>query len=163
AIGGLAVGEGREKMFAALDVTTPHLPHDRPRYLMGVGKPEDIVGAVLRGVDMFDCVLPTRSGRTGQAFTRRGAVNIRNARHTDDPRPLDENCTCPTCTQYSRAYLRHLAQADEILGSTLLTWHNLHYYQELMAGLRDAITAGTLETFVTEFQKTQELGDIEAI
>ncbi|MDH5488343.1 MAG: tRNA guanosine(34) transglycosylase Tgt [Rhodospirillaceae bacterium] len=163
AIGGLAVGEGREKMFSALDVTTPHLPHERPRYLMGVGKPEDIVGAVVRGIDMFDCVLPTRSGRTGQAFTRRGPVNIRNARHTDDPRPLDENCTCPTCTQYSRAYLRHLAQADEILGSTLLTWHNLHYYQELMAGLRDAITAGTLETFVAEFQKTQELGDIEAI
>ena len=163
AIGGLAVGEGREKMFSALDVTTPHLPHELPRYLMGVGKPEDIVGAVVRGVDMFDCVLPTRSGRTGQAFTRRGPVNIRNARHTDDPRPLDENCTCPTCTQYSRAYLRHLAQADEILGSTLLTWHNLHYYQELMAGLRDAITAGTLEPFVAEFQKTQELGDIEEI
>ena len=163
AIGGLAVGEGREKMFSALDVTTPHLPHERPRYLMGVGKPEDIVGAVVRGVDMFDCVLPTRSGRTGQAFTRRGPVNIRNARHTDDPRPLDENCTCPACSQYSRAYLRHLAQADEILGSTLLTWHNLHYYQELMAGLRDAITAGTLETSVAEFQKTQELGDIEAI
>ena len=163
AIGGLAVGEGREKMFAALDVTTPHLPHERPRYLMGVGKPQDIVGAVLRGVDMFDCVLPTRSGRNGQAFTRRGPINIRNARHTDDPRPLDEACTCPACSQYSRAYLRHLFQADEILGATLLTWHNLHYYQELMAGLRDAISNATLGEFVDEFHKTQALGDIEEI
>lgn len=163
AIGGLAVGEGREKMFSALDVTTPHLPFDRPRYLMGVGKPEDIIGAVLRGVDMFDCVLPTRSGRTAQAFTRRGQVNLRNARHTDDARPLDEACTCPTCRQYSRAYLRHLVQSDEILGATLLTWHNLHYYQELMAGLRGAISAGTLDAFVAEFYKMQELGDIEEI
>ena len=163
AVGGLAVGEGREKMFSALDVTVPHLPDDRPRYLMGVGKPEDIVGAVMRGIDMFDCVLPTRSGRTAQAFTRRGTVNLRNARHKDDARPLDETCTCPACSSYSRAYLRHLVVSDEILGATLLTWHNLHYYQVLMAGLRDAIANGTLDGFAAEFHKTQELGDIEEL
>ncbi len=163
AVGGLAVGEGREKMFAALDVTVPHLPNDRPRYLMGVGKPEDIVGAVMRGIDMFDCVLPTRSGRTAQAFTRRGTVNLRNSRHKDDGRPLDETCACPACSSYSRAYLRHLVRSDEILGATLLTWHNLHYYQVLMAGLRGAIEAGTLDGFADEFHKTQELGDIEEL
>ena len=163
AVGGLAVGEGREKMFAALDVTTPHLPADKPRYLMGVGKPADIVGAVMRGIDMFDCVLPTRSGRTAQAFTRRGPLNIKNARHADDPRPLDEACACPACQNYSRAYLRHLVQADEMLGSMLLTWHNLHYYQDLMAGLRGAIEAGTLDAFVAEFHATQALGDIEPL
>ncbi|MCK5167648.1 MAG: tRNA guanosine(34) transglycosylase Tgt, partial [Rhodospirillaceae bacterium] len=121
AVGGLAVGEGRENMFAALEVTVPHLPDDRPRYLMGVGKPKDIVGAVMRGIDMFDCVLPTRSGRTAQAFTRRGTVNLRNSRHKDDGRALDETCACPACSNYSRAYLRHLVRSDEILGATLLT------------------------------------------
>ncbi len=163
AIGGLAVGEGQETMFEVLDFTAPLLPNDKPRYLMGVGKPEDLVGAVLRGVDMFDCVLPTRSGRTGQAFTRRGTVNIRNARHKDDPRPLDENCSCPTCRDYSRAYLHHLAQAKEILGLTLLTWHNLHYYQELMAGLRKAIEAGGIGNFARAFAHEQAGGDMEEI
>ena len=121
AIGGLAVGEGQELMFDTVDATVPHLPADRPRYLMGVGKPDDLVGAVARGVDMFDCVLPTRSGRTAQAFTPRGTVNLRNARHADDPRPLDETCACPACAHYGRAYLHHLAKADEILGATLLS------------------------------------------
>ncbi|MET4697939.1 queuine tRNA-ribosyltransferase [Constrictibacter sp. MBR-5] len=151
AVGGLAVGEGQEAMFATLDVTTPLLPSDRPRYLMGVGKPEDIVGAVLRGVDMFDCVIPTRSGRTAQAWTRTGSLNIRNARHAEDEAPLDPDCTCPACRSYSRAYLHHLTKAGEILGVMLLTWHNLTYYQDLMRGLRDAIAAGTLETFATDF------------
>ncbi len=163
AIGGLAVGEGQETMFQVLDFTAPLLPHDAPRYLMGVGKPEDIVGAVLRGVDMFDCVLPTRSGRTGQAFTRRGQVNIRNARHKDDPRPLDEDCSCPTCRNYSRAYLHHLARAKEILGLTLLTWHNLHYYQDLTAGLRKAVEAGGARDFARDFAHEQAEGDMEEI
>jgi queuine tRNA-ribosyltransferase len=139
AIGGLAVGEGQARMFEVLDFTVPHLPADKPRYLMGVGKPDDLIGAVMRGCDMFDCVLPTRSGRNGQAFTRRGPVNLRNARHTDDPRPLEEDCRCPACRDYSRAYLHHLVKSDEILASMLLTWHNLTHYQELMAGLRQAI------------------------
>ncbi|MBT3557715.1 MAG: tRNA guanosine(34) transglycosylase Tgt [Rhodospirillales bacterium] len=160
AVGGLAVGEGREAMFATLDVTTPELPGDRPRYLMGVGKPEDLVGAVARGVDMFDCVLPTRSGRTGQAFTRRGQVNIRNARHKDDPRPLDEECTCPACTSYSRAYLHHLASSKEVLGLMLLSWHNLHYYQQLMSGIRAAIEAGTYADFMAAFEVEYGGGDI---
>jgi len=163
AIGGLAVGEGQERMFAALDVTTPALPDDRPRYLMGVGKPSDIVGSVLRGVDMFDCVLPTRSGRTGQAFTRRGTVNLRNARHQDDDRPLDESCRCPACRQYSRAYLHHLVRSEEVLGLMLLTQHNLTYYQDLMAGLRGAIEAGTLNAFAAAFEAEQALGDIPAL
>ncbi|GIK98147.1 MAG: queuine tRNA-ribosyltransferase [Alphaproteobacteria bacterium] len=163
AVGGLAVGEGRETMFRMLDVTVPMLPDDRPRYLMGVGKPEDLVGGVLRGIDMFDCVLPTRSGRTGQAFTRRGTVNIRNARHQDDPRPLDESCGCPACRGYSRAYLHHLWRAEELLFNTLLTWHNLHYYQELMARLRQAITVGRLEQFAKAFRDEQALGDIEPV
>jgi queuine tRNA-ribosyltransferase len=163
AVGGLAVGEGQEAMFRTLDVTVPHLPEDRPRYLMGVGKPADIVGAVLRGIDMFDCVLPTRSGRTGQAFTRRGPVNIRNARHLDDPRPLDEGCACPACRSYSRAYLHHLWRAEEILGQVLLTWHNLRYYQDLMAGLRAAIAAGRLPEFATRFAEEQAQGDIDPI
>ena len=162
AIGGLAVGEGQSEMFRVLDVTAPLLPTDRPRYLMGVGKPADLVGAVRRGVDMFDCVLPTRSGRTGQALTRRGAVNIRNARHAADPRPLDPDCGCPACTGYSRAYLHHLAKADEILGPMLLTWHNLHYYQELMAGLRAAIADGTLDDFAAAFEAQQAGGDLPA-
>ncbi len=163
AIGGLAVGEGQDLMFQTLDVTTPHLPEDKPRYLMGVGKPSDLVGAVERGVDMFDCVLPTRSGRTDQAFTRRGQVNIRNARHKDDPRPIDPDCSCYACTNYSRAYVHHLAQAKEILGLTLLTWHNLHYYQELMAGMRQAIENGTFAAFKTAFEDGEAAGDIPAI
>ncbi|WP_343716512.1 tRNA guanosine(34) transglycosylase Tgt [Inquilinus sp.] len=163
AIGGLAVGEGQERMFAALDVTVPALPDDRPRYLMGVGKPSDLVGSVRRGVDMFDCVLPTRSGRTGQAFTRRGTVNLRNARHQDDQRPLDEACRCPACRQYSRAYLHHLIRSEEVLGLMLLTQHNLTYYQDLMAGLRGAITAGTLDAFASAFEAEQAQGDIPAL
>ncbi|MBF0247386.1 MAG: tRNA guanosine(34) transglycosylase Tgt [Alphaproteobacteria bacterium] len=163
AIGGLAVGEGREMMFAALDVTTPHLPVDRPRYLMGVGKPEDIVGAVARGVDMFDCVLPTRSGRTAQAWTRRGALNLRNARHKDDPRPIDEACACPACRNHTRAYLHHLIRAEEILGAMLLTWHNLHYYQDLMRAIRAAIEAGTFAQFQKDFAAQQAQGDIAAL
>jgi len=163
AIGGLAVGEGREKMLKALDVTTPHLPTDKPRYLMGVGKPQDIVGSVARGVDMFDCVLPTRSGRTAQAWTPRGPLNLKNTRHKDDPRPLDANCTCPACKDYSRAYIHHLIKAGEILGSMLLTWHNLHYYQDLMTGIRDAITAGTFNDFQRHFAETQASGDIEVL
>ncbi|HEY9344182.1 MAG TPA: tRNA guanosine(34) transglycosylase Tgt [Inquilinus sp.] len=163
AIGGLAVGEGQERMFAALDVTVPALPDDRPRYLMGVGKPSDLVGSVRRGVDMFDCVLPTRSGRTGQAFTRRGTVNLRNARHQDDQRPLDESCRCPACRSYSRAYLHHLVRSEEVLGLMLLTQHNLTYYQDLMAGLRGAITAGTLDAFAAAFEAEQASGDIAAL
>lgn len=163
AIGGLAVGEGQEAMFGVLDYAPGFLPEDRPRYLMGVGKPDDIVGAVERGVDMMDCVLPSRSGRTGQGWTRRGSVNLRNARHRDDPRPLDEACSCPACRQYSRAYLHHVVKADEIIGSMLLTWHNLQYYQDLMAGLRAAIAAGRLAAFVAEFHATRAEGDIEPL
>ncbi|WP_298721305.1 tRNA guanosine(34) transglycosylase Tgt [uncultured Ferrovibrio sp.] len=163
AIGGLAVGETQEEMFATLDVTTPHLPQDKPRYLMGVGKPSDLVGAVMRGVDMFDCVLPTRSGRTGQAFTRRGSINIRNARHAEDPRPLDEHCRCPACRNYSRAYLHHLVRSDEILGAMLMTAHNLTYYQDLMQGMRAAVAEGRLAAFAEDFHARQALGDIEPL
>jgi len=163
AVGGLAVGEGQEMMFSTLDFSVPMLPGNRPRYLMGVGRPSDIVGAVARGIDMFDCVMPTRSGRTGQAFTRRGTLNMRNARHAHDPRPLDEKCGCPACRDYSRAYIHHLFRAQEILGTVLLTWHNLHYYQDLMAGLRGAIEAGKLSEFVADFEAEQVLGDIEAL
>ena len=145
AIGGLAVGEGQEAMFATLDVTLPMLPDDRPRYLMGVGTPADLIGAVRRGVDMFDCVIPTRSGRTGRAYTRGGVLNIRNARHADDPRPLDPECLCPACRNHSRAYLHHLFKAGEMLGPMLLTWHNIQYYQDLMADLREGILAGEFE------------------
>jgi len=158
AVGGLAVGEGQETMFRILDETVPALPEDRPRYLMGVGKPADIVGAVARGIDMFDCVLPTRSGRTAQAFTRAGTVNLRNARHAEDKAPLDARCACPACTSYSRAYLHHLCRCGEILASMLLTWHNLRYYQDLMAGLRAAIAAGTLDDFVAGFHDAQARG-----
>lgn len=160
AIGGLAVGEGQEAMFNVLDYAPGMLPEDKPRYLMGVGKPDDIVGAVQRGVDMFDCVLPSRSGRTGQAQTRMGAINLRNARHIDDPRPLDEECTCPTCQNYSRAYLHHVHKSKEIISSMLLTWHNLHYYQELMQGLRDAIESSALNDFAAAFHARREIGDI---
>src|SRR5262249_6707410 len=150
-IGGLAVGEGRETMFRMVEATAPFLPEERPRYLMGVGKPADIVGAVLRRIDMFDCVLPTRSGRTGQAFPPPRPTNTRTARHLDDPRQLDEVCGCPTCRSYARAYLHRLWRAEEILGQILLTWHNLRYYQDLMAGLRAAIAAGRLGDFATAF------------
>ncbi|KIT16274.1 tRNA guanosine(34) transglycosylase Tgt [Jannaschia aquimarina] len=163
AVGGLAVGEGQEAMFGVLDYAPGQLPEDKPRYLMGVGKPDDIVGAVRRGIDMMDCVLPSRSGRTGQAFTRRGVVNIRNARHADDPRPLDEACACPACRGYSRAYLHHVSRAKEIIASMLMTWHNLHYYQELMAGMRDAIAAGSFDAWEAEFHATRALGDIDPI
>ncbi len=163
AIGGLAVGEGQDAMFGVLDYAPGQLPDDSPRYLMGVGKPDDIVGAVARGVDMFDCVLPSRSGRTGQALTRFGAVNIKNARHRNDPRPLDPDCTCPACSNYSRAYLHHVFKAQEIISSMLVTWHNLHYYQELMAGLRSAIAAGSLAEFTTEFHAKREIGDVEPV
>ena len=160
AIGGLAVGEGQARMFEVLDYAPAMLPDDRPRYLMGVGKPDDLVGAVARGIDMFDCVLPSRSGRTGQAFTRRGVVNIRNARHAAEPRPMDPDCTCPACRSYSRAYLHHVNKAGEIIASMLMTWHNLHYYQELMAGLRDAVGAGTLAQFTAAFRAEQAEGDL---
>jgi queuine tRNA-ribosyltransferase len=160
AVGGLAVGEGQEAMFGVLDYAPDMLPADKPRYLMGVGKPDDIVGAVERGIDMMDCVLPSRSGRTGQAWTHRGQVNIKNARHMDDPRPLDETCTCPACANYSRAYLHHVFKSGEIIASMLLTWHNLHYYQQLMQGLRDAIAANTLAQFVRDFHQSRADGDI---
>ena len=163
AIGGLAVGEGQEAMFEVLDHAPAMLPADRPRYLMGVGKPDDIVGAVLRGVDMMDCVLPSRSGRTGQAFTARGPVNLRNARHATDPRPLEDGCDCPACRGYSRAYLHHVVRAGEIIASMLLTWHNLAYYQRLMADLRAAIAAGTLGRMVAQFEAARAMGDIEPI
>ena len=163
AVGGLAVGEGQEAMFGVLDYAPGFLPHDKPRYLMGVGKPDDIVGAVQRGIDMMDCVLPSRSGRTGQAWTAMGAINLKNARHKDDPRPLEEGCTCPACTGYSRAYLHHVVKADEIIGSMLLTWHNLQYYQQLMAGLRGAIATQSLDAFVQTFHAQRAAGDIELL
>lgn len=139
AIGGLAVGEPQDVMFQVLDETLPSLPKEKPRYLMGVGKPSDIIGAVDRGVDMFDCVLPTRSGRNGQAFVRSGTINIRNAKYADDLSPLDQDCACQTCAHYSRAYLHHLVKSREILGAMLMTWHNLHYYQDIMRALREQI------------------------
>jgi queuine tRNA-ribosyltransferase len=155
AIGGLAVGEGHEVMVATLAETVPHLPADRPRYLMGVGKPADLVESVRRGVDMFDCVLPTRSGRNGQVFTRKGTLNLKNARFAEDMGLLDPECACPACTQYSRAYLHHLVKSGEILASVLLTWHNLHYYQDLMAGLRGAIAEGRFQAFADGFHAGQ--------
>ena len=163
AIGGLAVGEGQAQMFDVLNYTAPALPDDTPRYLMGVGTPADIVGAVERGVDMFDCVLPTRSGRTGQAFTRRGRVNIRNARHAEDPRPLDPDSDYPAVGRVSRAYLHHLFRAKEMLGPILLTLHNLHYYQELMRDLRAAIDGGVLSSFADGFREDQARGDLEPL
>ena len=163
AVGGLAVGEGQEAMFNVLDFAPDQLPVDKPRYLMGVGKPDDIVGAVKRGIDMMDCVLPSRSGRTGQLFTRRGVVNIKNARHADDPRPLDEHCTCPACSNYSRAYLHHVFRAQEMISGMLLTWHNLHYFQEIMQGMRDAIAAQAFDAWEVDFHAARALGDIEPI
>jgi queuine tRNA-ribosyltransferase len=163
AIGGLAVGEGQEAMFRVLDFAPDMLPADKPRYLMGVGKPSDIVGAVKRGIDMMDCVLPSRSGRTGQAFTHRGVVNIKNARHQNDPRPLDVSCNCPACKNYSRAYLHHVFKSQEIISSMLLTWHNLHYYQNLMEKIRKAILNQSFAEFELEFHKNLSLGDLEPI
>ena len=142
AVGGLAIGEGQATTFAVLEATVPLLPADRPRYLMGVGTPDDLIGAVARGVDMFDCVMPTRAGRTGRAYTSAGVFNLRNARFASDPRPLDPRCNCPACTRHARGYLHHLFKAEEMLGPMLLTWHNLTYYQDLMRGLRTAIIEG---------------------
>lgn len=163
AVGGLAVGEGQDLMFSTLDVTTPLMQTDRPRYLMGVGKPDDLVGAVARGIDMFDCVLPTRSGRNGQAFTWRGTVNLRNARHADDARPLDENCACPACSKFSRAYLHHLVKAGEMLGPMLASWHNIQFYQDLMAAMRTAIEQGRFSAFADDFAATYGRGDIDPV
>ena len=163
AVGGLAVGEGQETMFRVLDETVPELPENAPRYLMGVGKPADLRGAVMRGIDMFDCVLPTRSGRTAQAFTRRGTVNLRNTRHLDDPRPLDAECPCPACTRFSRAYLHHLARSGEILGAMLLTQHNLRYYGDLMATMRQAIAAGRLADTAAAMLERETAGDVPAV
>jgi len=163
AVGGLAVGEGQDAMFETLEATTPLMQPDKPRYLMGVGKPADLVGGVARGIDMFDCVLPTRSGRTGQGFTRRGTVNLKNARHADDPRPLDAACGCPACTRFSRAYLHHLFKAEEVLSLMLLSWHNIQYYQDLMAGMRAAIEAGHFAAFAADFHVMQAMGDIEPL
>jgi queuine tRNA-ribosyltransferase len=160
AVGGLAVGEGQEAMFDCLDYAPDMLPQDKPRYLMGVGKPDDIVGAVARGIDMMDCVLPSRSGRTGQAFTRHGVVNIKNARHADDPRPLDENCSCPACSKYSRAYLHHVFRSNEMISGMLLTWHNLHYFQDIMEGMRGAIAAGSFDAWQQDFHAKRAEGDI---
>ncbi|MBI2255168.1 MAG: tRNA guanosine(34) transglycosylase Tgt [Proteobacteria bacterium] len=160
AIGGLAIGEGQQQMFSVLDYTPDFLPADRPRYLMGVGRPSDLVGSVARGIDMFDCVMPTRSGRTGLAHTRYGDLNMRNAKHATDDRPIDPSCKCPACTSYVRGYIHHLMKTKEILGAMLLTWHNLHYYQELMQGMRRAIEQGGLAAFTDEFHRQQALGDI---
>jgi queuine tRNA-ribosyltransferase len=166
AVGGLAVGEGQAAMFDTLDATMPCLPENRPRYLMGVGKPSDIVGAVLRGVDMFDCVLPTRSGRNGQAFTWTGAINLKNARHAEDAGPLDPSCRCPACRQFSKAYLHHVVKANEILAAMLLTWHNLTFYQDLMAKLRDAIAAGDskalVDSFKEDYQGANSVRDVDS-
>ncbi len=153
AVGGLAVGEGQEAMFATLDFAPDMLPHDKPRYLMGVGKPHDLVGAVERGIDMFDCVLPTRSGRNGQAFTWNGPLNLRNACHAEDSGPLDERCPCPVCASYSRAYLHHLQKSGEILGAMLVTEHNLWFYQQLMQAMRDAIGEGRFASFASDFRR----------
>lgn len=162
AIGGLAVGEGQEAMFDCLDYAPELLPKDKPRYLMGVGKPDDIVGAVKRGVDMMDCVLPSRSGRTGQVFTRRGVVNIKNARHADDPRPLDETVDSPA-RNYSRAYLHHVFRSNEMIAGMLLTWHNLRYFQEIMGEMRAAIAAGRFDAWEDQFHTMRAMGDIDPL
>jgi queuine tRNA-ribosyltransferase len=151
AVGGLAVGEGQEAMLGCLDFAVDMLPTDKPRYLMGVGKPDDLVEAVLRGVDMFDCVLPTRSGRTGQAFTAEGPINMRNARFAEDAGPIEAGCPCPACTRFERAYVHHLVKSGEILGAMLMTQHNLWFYQRIMQGLRDAIARERLQAFASEF------------
>ena len=159
----MAVGEGQEKMFEVLDYAPQCLPDDKPRYLMGVGRPDDIVGAVLRGVDMFDCVMPTRSGRTAQAFTSYGPINIRNARHREDYRPLEEGCECALCTDDSCAYIDHVQKCNEILGVMLLTWHNIRYYERLMQGLRQAIEEDKLQEFANDFYRKQAQGDIKEL
>lgn len=159
AIGGLAVGEGQDIMFKTLDYCVDHLPEDKPRYLMGVGKPSDIVGAVLRGIDMFDCVMPTRSGRTGQAFTRNGTINIKNAKYKTDSRSLDEKCSCYGCKNHSRAYLNHLSKSNEILASMLLSEHNIFYYQDLMKEIRRKIEEDKFEEFANEFLAKDEKCD----
>lgn len=163
AVGGLAVGEGQEEMLKVLDFTVPAMPENKPRYLMGVGTPEDLVQAVSRGIDMFDCVMPTRAGRHGLAYTRKGKVNLKNARHANDPRPLDEESDCPAASQYSRAYLHHLVRCGEYLAAMLLTWNNLHYYQSLMQEMRKNIEAGTFDAFVEAFYRDQNEGDIDPI
>ncbi len=163
AVGGLAVGEPQEVMLRMLEITLPELPTEKPRYLMGVGTPDDILKSVARGIDMFDCVMPTRSGRHGLAFTRRGKVNIRNARHAEDMRPLDEQSNCPASRDYSRAYLHHLVRANEALGGMLLSWHNLAYYQELMQGIRQAIAEGRFADFMAETQEYWARGDLEPV
>ncbi len=162
AIGGLAVGEGQQLMLRTIELTEPHLPEDRPRYLMGVGTPEDIVESVARGIDMFDCVMPTRSGRHGQAFTRFGKINLRNARHAGDPRPLDPESACPALSQYSRAYLHHLIRSGELLGMMLLSWANIAYYQALMHGIRTAIAEDRFEDFRHATIEQWKRGDIAA-
>ena len=161
AVGGLAVGEGQAAMFDVLEATLPHLPSDRPRYLMGVGKPDDMVGAALRGVDMFDCVLPTRSGRNGQAFTWKGPLNLRNARHAEDDAPLDAACSCPACKSYSRAYLHHVVKSGEIIASMLLTWHNLTFFQDIMRAFRQAVTDRTAASFAQNFLADYRAGELE--
>ncbi len=162
AVGGLAVGEGRQAMFDMLDATNPGLPDDKPRYLMGVGRPADIVGAVARGIDMFDCVLPTRSGRTGKAFVPGGELNIRNARHADDDRPLDPECACPACRRFSRAYLHHLFKAGEMLGPILLTWHNLQHFQDLMRDIRSAVESGGFALYSRDHAAAEAAFDPQA-
>jgi len=159
AVGGLAVGEGQEAMFACLDFAPSQLPEERPRYLMGVGKPDDIVGAVVRGIDMFDCVLPTRSGRTGQAFTLDGPINIRNARFAEDEEPIEPGCECPACVSFTRAYVHHLVRSGEILGAMLMTQHNLWFYQRLMGDLRSAIAEARLSAFAAEFTSRYKSGN----
>ncbi len=159
AVGGLAVGEPQSAMFETLEATVPHLPVERPRYLMGVGKPGDIVGAVVRGIDMFDCVLPTRSGRNGQAFTFEGALNLKNARFADDPAPLEAGCSCPACRQFSRAYLHHVVKSGEIIAAMLLTWHNLTHYQRLMEQLRQAIAESRLQDWAAAYHAACQAGN----
>ena len=163
AIGGLAVGEPQDVMLDMIDTVNPHLPTEKPRYLMGVGTPDDILKSVARGIDMFDCVMPTRSGRHGLAFTRRGRINIRNARHAEDMRPLDEESSCPAARDYSRAYLHHLVRSNESLGGMLLTWNNLSYYQDLMSGIRKAIEEGRYADFMAETQESWARGDVAPV
>jgi len=159
AVGGLAVGEGQPEMLRVLDATVPLLPQDRPRYLMGVGMPQDLLRSVARGVDMFDCVIPTRSGRMGRAYTRRGALNLRNARHAEDDGPLDAACACPACARHSRAYIHHLIKCDEMLGPVLLSWHNIQYFQDLMRGMREAILRGRFAEHAAGVEAAWEQGD----
>ena len=163
AVGGLAVGEPQATMFRVLEELTPDLPEDRPRYLMGVGKPDDILGGIERGIDMFDCVHPTRAGRHGHAYTRMGVINLKNARHKDDPRPLEETSPNPNCRRFSRAYLHHLVRTEEILGAMILSQINLSYYQELVAGAREAIGAGSFEDFATATRESWARGDLPPI